>query len=1343
MRGDQATRSIHSTAPAARLHLLALSLAGAALLSVFVASAQAAEVHPLITSIKNGRNPTGIAINESNGNVFVAYGQETEKVKISGPEGGPPAGELAKTEFTSHFEYSQATMAFDNSATSPSKGALYVADPGLHRVNKYVLNGTTKEYEYSCRINGEGSGCTPSGNPTSAQFGETVFIALDSKGNLFVSERSGFIYKFGPQGEDLGTIPVELQGTIRRPESIAVNSDGDLYVRVKESGSEDGVYVYEANGSGEIEPGTTPVQFAPDARAVAIDPSNDHVYLLEEEAGRVAEYSPSGTLEGRFGKEVLGLNLFGLAVNGQNGNVYVSNQGSGESVVVFGPSVLVPDAATGEATDETRTSATLSGTVSAADGPAATCVFQYVNDAGFKAERFKGASSAPCSPAGPFTGDDEEAVSAELSGLEVGTTYHYRLLASNENGSNSETGEPTFQTLPAVNLASGKASGVTPTEATLNGTVNPEGIAVESCSFEYGVFDKGNPTTYGQTIPCVETLGQIGTGTSPVPVHADLAGLTTNTDYHFRLVASNSFGTTRGADSRFASFGVPRIKEESISQITPSSAVVSGLVNPDGATSAYFVEYVSEADFAESEWAEATTVPPGGVAIDAGTEYVDATVTLDDLAPFTTYHARLVAVNSFGPPVNGSDLIFTTYGAEGAGLPDGRAYEQVTPVDKNGANAAGAMNLVHASPSGNGVTYASGGGIPGTEGSQQYPTYLAARTAGWSSQGLLPPASAGSSAAVLGWGDDLAQTYVVQADRPGDPLSFLQRESATLAMRALAAEADVDISDAYSYTGSSADGSAVVFESSVALLEGASTKGFNTYVWDGAGGELKLAGVFNNGSAPFKGSAAGSNNNPNGYSKHYTQAEHAVSVDGSRIFFSELSLGQLYVRMNPTQPQSAMSGEECTETALACTAHVSASQRAVPDPKGKKPSVFVGATPDGEHAFFTSQGKLTDDATTGPDDKGNDLYRYDVGTGELTDLSPDSEPGDPNGAEVRGVLGISDDGSYVYFVANGVLAPGATPGNCTETGGLGAGSGSCSLYLWHDGVTTFIARLRQSQSGDNLNWATASGFGERTSRLSADGETLLFRSGEKLTDYDNQGTPQFYRYSAPDAELSCVTCNPTGAAPVGPPTLQSIETSTTVPGPAAILTRSLSADGRRVFFETPDKLVATDTNGDAGCAKRVNVYTCQDVYEWEAKGTGSCQGEAQNGGCIHLLSTGTSPEPSYFGDAGLDGDDAFIFTGQPLVGQDQDQLIDIYDARVGGGIASQNPPPPPVPCEGEACKGPVPVVPASESPGSASFAGPGNQKTTRGKQKKRQRKKKQTKQKKQHHKKRHAARKHG
>jgi hypothetical protein len=176
----------------------------------------------------------------------------------------------------------------------------------------------------------------------------------------------------------------------------------------------------------------------------------------------------------------------------------------------------------------------------------------------------------------------------------------------------------------------------------------------------------------------------------------------------------------------------------------------------------------------------------------------------------------------------------------------------------------------------------------------------------------------------------------------------------------------------------------------------------------------------------------------------------------------------------------------------------------------------------------------------------------------------------------------------------------------------------------------------------------------------------------------------------------------------------SIQPASTI---QAVASRNLSADGNRFFFETPEALVPADTNGAGGCPLAgtgpQNYPACLDVYEWEAPETGSCKESAPafsplNEGCLYLISTGKSPFPSLFGDASVNGSDVFFFTRQQLVGQDTDELQDVYDARVGGGLAGQNLPPV-IPCEGlEACHGAAQTPPVEGSPATPGFFGPGN-----------------------------------
>ncbi len=371
-----------------------------------------------------------------------------------------------------------------------------------------------------------------------------------------------------------------------------------------------------------------------------------------------------------------------------------------------------------------------------------------------------------------------------------------------------------------------------------------------------------------------------------------------------------------------------------------------------------------------------------------------------------------------------------------------------------------------------------------------------------------------------------------------------------------------------------------------------------------------------------------------------------------------------------------------------------------------------GLAADSSHLYWSVNGET-------PSSPGNDLYRYESATDTLADLT--SDLADKNGAEVQGVLGASDDGSRVYFAANGDLdgSGEGAQGDCKTLrphGALALTTGSCNIYLWSEGSADFVAKVISEGNQANagvLNWTGAwrdlffaTGYTPKSAFVSKDGEELLFRSSESLTPYDSEGISELYRYSASDKRLACVSCPPSGEAVDSDVVLASIG----YPGPlspglvsvSAVASRNLSADGSRVFFETAEALLPEDTNG------------VDDVYQWEAPGSGSCTQGAPgysplNEGCVYLISTGKSPFPSLFADASESGDDVFFFTREGLVGQDTDELQDVYDARVGGGLASQSPPPPNPCLSTESCHEAAPSAPSEQSAGSATFVGPGNE----------------------------------
>jgi len=227
-------------------------------------------------------------------------------------------------------------------------------------------------------------------------------------------------------------------------------------------------------------------------------------------------------------------------------------------------------------------------------------------------------------------------------------------------------------------------------------------------------------------------------------------------------------------------------------------------------------------------------------------------------------------------------------------------------------------------------------------------------------------------------------------------------------------------------------------------------------------------------------------------------------------------------------------------------------------------------------------------------------------------------------------------------------------------------------------------------------------------RVTPDGGAVAFMSTASPTGYDNHdassGEPdrEVYRYDAASRALTCVSCNPSGSRPIGAGVNVSgapVWTAARIPGAQHQLyfSRVLSASGNRLFFESYEALVLRDTNGR------------RDVYQWEMAGEGGCTGasgsfSAAAEGCVSLITSGEDERDSSFLDASPSGDDVFVSTGARLVGEDPG-LVDIYDARVGGGI--EPPPAPPAPCEGEACQSPAPP-PGDITPASSVFKGAPN-----------------------------------
>ncbi len=598
----------------------------------------------------------------------------------------------------------------------------------------------------------------------------------------------------------------------------------------------------------------------------------------------------------------------------------------------------------------------------------------------------------------------------------------------------------------------------------------------------------------------------------------------------------------------------------------------------------------------------------------------------------------------------------------GLALTDCRAYEQVSPVEKNLADALGAITSVRSAPDGEAVTYGSLEPFPlqgsASEGSSQlFDTYLSVRgSETWPAESLDPPVSPGGSAQPLGVSEDLLYTFERSDDQP--PLSpegtegreaVYMRENATGAERLLfQLPAGEHVS--FFLLADAAGDSRIFFESANRLSPKAAPGTRNLYEWHEE--ELSLVDLLPNGSAPSAGAGAGQRG-PGAVEEgasYFTQ--NAVSQDGSQVYFTDLGTGLLYVR----HQQPGGEGE---------TIELSS-----------QPAAWQAATPDGSQAFYTQAGVL-----------------YDFQAGKSAALSPP-------GGEVLGVLGVSEDGSYVYFASSGALAQGAV-------------AGAQNIYLSHEGAISLVSTAGEADdwTPDTLPYANPD-EGARSARVSADGSTLMFTSRTPIAGYDNHGEGstceqegaeaacnEIYLYDATEGTLACVSCNPAGTPATREALLYHLENDGII-APAPLypsdLPRNLSADGTEVFFETEEALLPTDTNGQ------------MDVYEWEHQGSGNCPANEAGTDCLYLISTGVSEEPSYFAEAGANGADVFLFTRQPLVSQDEDELVDLYDARVDGGMPAQNTSASTSECSQESCHPPQPPATEVGPPISQTFVGPGN-----------------------------------
>jgi NHL repeat len=1106
--------------------------------------------------------------------------------------------------------------------------------------------------------------------------GNAIVNKYDASGTLIAS--------FGGPASGEGQLG---QGYLSGPAGVAVDqASGDVYVADRVNNrivkfDSSGAYMGQFNGS------ATPAGGFSALGSVAVDPTSGDVYVLDPGHGVVDKFDASGTP---------------VSVFGTSGVL----DGSATPASSFAFPIASSQAAAGVAVDS-------SGRLYVSDTEHGV-VDEFSSTGEYRGQLGAGTLSAPSSLAvdaadNVFAVDSSSQSVAEfnsagsqVAGFPANTSRTLRGMAVSGDGARLYVSAlaPFFSELSAVvifaRVTLPDATTLAPpsvqqTTATLEGTVNPDGVQLTDCRFAYiddSDFQANGYSGPGvKSAPCVPAAGSIPADHTAHGVFASLTGLAPNTVYDFRLLAANANGTGHSGDRAFRTPGPPAIDAGSATGITAIEAVLRGQVNPEGFDTSYHFEYGTTTAYG-------TDAPVPYADLGAGSSDQRASTPLSDLIPGTTYHFRLAAQSAQGS-AKGPDNTFTTYPApvvtsncpneairgeaNSTALPDCRAYELVTPSQKDGneiglpkdeADAAVAVDGTH-------VQYATGtAGAFGDATSGITGRFLATRSAGgWTStfvglptpphpelQDLGTPVGASRDFSTIFYNTsagldprDQNNSVDVYSRSADGSVSWISQNDA-LATAAVSSQ----------FVGASADGSHALFQTRQPLTPGAQSLVAGNELYERVGKSTILVGVNTDGTLTSAcGAIAGSAIALQGVQPN------AISSDGSRVFFeSPDPNGGGDPSCSPVQGGSRPVELYLRQGAVTTT-EISLSQRTgsvgTPAPQG---ATYQGASSAGSRVFFTSPNLLTDDAVIQAGDP-EALYVYDVGSGSLTFIASGSPLAAKGGRPM-----ISDDGFHAYFV-------GSVPG---------AGPAGQNLYLWDHGQISYVsAAPAQSVSDENA---------PRDARMSLDGSALLFTAAQSLTSHDSHGHTEIYLYRAAKNSLVCVSCDPTNSLPPSDHSAPDLGGGSGIEDLLTAANQSVTTNGEQAFFDSPAPLVPQDTNTGAN-------PSCLVILE-QAPATGCDVYEYENG-AVHLISGGTG-RPSHLVGVSSDGSDVIFNTSDQLVPQDQDGGYgNLFDARINGGFKFTPPAPP---CEGEACRPLAPGAPAEEMPVSLGYVGPVDQGST-------------------------------
>jgi hypothetical protein len=1023
-----------------------------------------------------------------------------------------------------------------------------------------------------------------------------------------------------------------------------------------------------------------------------------------------------------------------------------------ETAVSAGVSVKTTKAAPPEAPEATEvterkpTTATLNGVINPKSaGEPGKYQFIYRQSA----SECTGAGEVE-TPKEPVPGTSPQPVSAAITGLVSGKPYTFCAKAFNALGEATLSTPKTFAAaIPPETPEKQKATEVTATTATLNGVLNPKAKG-EPGAYQFLYSQSPGSCEGGSATPAAAS-----TASSPQPVSAKVTGLLPGAPYTFCLRAENQAGEfVVGPPETF--MRPPAIESASSANETPSSADLSAKINPDSAATTCAIEYGPSLSYG-------TTKPCEPASLGSGTAGVLVSRHLEGLEN-TTYHWRVVASNASGGTPSPDQTFVYPIAAHAepcfdaqirqergsSSLPDCRAYEMVTPPQKNGALIGGAFigPLAQIAREGGRVIAVSFQCFAGPEScvpvrqTQAEPFEFTRTGGGWVTHPLAPPAGFETDSFWSMNADLGTALFSIPRGPEGQDDYYAHRSDGSFVAVGPAGENPEDsvATNGLGYgTETTADLSHVVYEplQSLWAFDHTGGKGVQTnalYEYEGTGNTtpymVGVSGGYENHENHKLISECGTELAGLGLQKHYG----SLSADGRTVYFNAVRgngiagcppVDELYARVDGEMPD-ARSVLISGPTLAACTSEECKENTSkAKEPERARSAVFDGAATDGSRVFFTDTQQLTNGASEDsnaaangicyeavnntPGTSGCNLYESECPNGNrcaqsserrLIDVS--EGPGGvsvPGGPRVQGVVAMSADGSHVYFVAKGVLT-GEEENQSHEK----AKDEEDNLYVYGEGHLAFIATLSAS---DEEEW-TVGRVKSLSANVTPDGRFLVFTSHRALTaDLTRpQGPAQVFEYDAQTKGLVRVSIgdggfNDNGNEGAGDASIVPVLRAAASASAPVRSDPTMSDDGAFVFFQSPVAL----TPGALNDFPIGEGQFAQNVYEYHE-------------GHVFLVSDGKdtaheslipiSPVELLGSDAS--GANVFFATFDRLLPEDTDTQRDFYDAHICSTTMPCTPPKPapPAPCEGEACHGTPPGQSTGQTPGSASFIGPGN-----------------------------------